>query len=117
MDRWLAGAALLTIAGLLAALLIALLSIAQDGVVLRFDGPVVVQGDGGVQELRVMLTVPEAVRLDVEDQGPIEFHATLGGTPCPECGEGRLLPVRWSLLSGEIRWVCLDCGAEVVPTR
>jgi len=117
MDRWLATAALLTIVGLLAGLLIVLLGIVQHGVVLRFEGPVVVQGDGGLQELRVELSITEPVRVDIEDHGPLELHATLGGGACPGCEEGRLLPVRWSLLSGEIRWMCLDCGAEVVLPR
>jgi len=52
--------------------------------------------------------VPEPVPVELPGGG-LDVRATFR-VPCPHCGEGVLLPVRWNLLTGEITWRCTACG-------
>ncbi len=107
MARWLAAGALLVVAGLLAALLVALLGLMEHGVTFRLDGPVELVGEAQKQQLVVDLRLAEPVRLDLG--GPHEVRASVQGVRCPGCEGGTLLPSRWNLLTGEITWRCMGC--------
>lgn len=115
IERVLGLVALCVLLGLVAALLLVFLRIERRGIILRVEGPIqaVVVGPS-LEELKVTLTLPQTVALDVRARAQVEgaVQAELGGLgiPCPKCGEGVLLPVRWSLWSGEITWRCTSCG-------
>lgn len=120
MNRWLLPAGLAIIAGLLASLLIVALGLARRGVrvqlaePIRISGPLAIGGNITVQEPITVtmdameIRVPHGVSVALPST-PLAVQATLG-VPCPHCEEGVLLPVRWNLFTGEIRWQCTACG-------
>lgn len=120
MNRWTVAAGLWIIAGLLTALLVVVVGLSTRGIrvevgePLRISGPLTIGGSITVQEpiavtVEAMeIRVPQPVALELPG-GALEVQATFG-PPCPQCGEGVLLPVRWNLLTGEITWRCTACG-------
>jgi len=120
VDRWekLLGLVLVfVVVGLLAGLLLVLVRLEQRGLVLRLEGSI----QAGVlapplDELKVTLSFPQELALSMRGTTRVEggLQAQLSGVelgiPCPKCGKGVLVPVRWNLWSGEIVWKCSSCG-------
>lgn len=73
-------------------------------------GPIEIQGATGPQELRVVLTLPEGVRVEAGGESQATLRTSLEGIPCPVCGEGVMVPVKWNPFTGEISWRCTTCG-------
>lgn len=106
---------------LLTSLLVIGIGLARHGIrvqlaePIRIAGPLTVGGTIAVEEpiavtmegVEIRLPQPVSVELPTST---LDVRATLGGAPCPRCGEGVLLPVRWNLLTGEITWRCTACG-------
>jgi hypothetical protein len=101
--------ALIALIGLLATVLVVLWQINREGVTVHLSGQVkLVDAATGVAG-EVSLVMSEPVNLIAT--GPLEtpIPANLSVVTCPQCG-GNMLPIRWSLFSGEIQWRCLECG-------
>ena len=121
MNRWVLGAALVAVIGLLASLLVMVVILASRGISvhlaepIRISGPLIVGGTIAVDEPIavsmdvVEIRVPQPVSVELP-LSALDVRATLAGAPCPHCAEGVLLPVRWNLLTGEIIWRCTACG-------
>ena len=111
----------MTVVGLLAALLVIVVGLATRGIrvevaePLRISGPVAIGGSITVPEPisvtvdAMEIRVPNPVAVELPGS-TLDVRTTLGA-PCPHCGEGVLLPVRWNLLTGEITWRCTVCGS------
>ena len=110
MERWTGAIALTLVVGLLAAILLVLLGLGGGGIQLRLAGPIEIQGATGPQELRVVLTLPEGVRVEAGGEAQATLRTSLEGIPCPVCGEGVMVPVKWNPFTGEISWRCTTCG-------
>ncbi|HIP99126.1 TPA: hypothetical protein EYH33_01080 [Candidatus Bipolaricaulota bacterium] len=110
MERWTGAIALTLVVGLLAAILLVLLGLGGGGIQLRLAGPIEIQGATGPQELRVVLTLPEGVRVEAGGESQATLRTSLEGIPCPVCGEGVMVPVKWNPFTGEISWRCTTCG-------
>lgn len=121
MNRWVLGAALGAVIGLLASLLVIVVLLASRGISVHLSEPISISGPltvGGA----IAVEEPIAVAMDVVEirmlhpisvdlpTGTLDVRATLAGAPCPHCAEGVLLPVRWNLFTGEITWRCTACG-------
>ncbi len=114
MDRTLRAIALVAILGLLAAILAVLIVIALHGLRISYEGQVRMVGIPGEIALRVaepvVLTLPGGATLDATVSGvqsapvPVAFASAT----CPTCGRA-MVPVRYDLLTGEIRWACPAC--------
>ncbi|GAB4309597.1 MAG: hypothetical protein Kow0097_10730 [Candidatus Bipolaricaulota bacterium] len=121
MNRWLLGTGFVVVVGLLTSLLVLSLSLATRGISvqlaepIQISGPLTIGGNITVQDPIVVtmdameIRVPQPVAVELPGDA-LDVRATLGGAPCPHCGEGTLLPVRWNLLTGEITWRCTACG-------
>ncbi|QAA77119.1 MAG: hypothetical protein BIP78_1353 [Candidatus Bipolaricaulis sibiricus] len=121
MNRWLLTSAFLVLVALLGAILAIVVSLATRGVSVHLAQPITLSGPltvGGTIAVEapvavtmdvVEIRVPQPVTVDLPVSA-LDVRATLGGAPCPHCGEGTLLPVRWNLLTGEITWRCPVCG-------
>lgn len=121
MNRWLLGTGFVVVVGLLTSLLVLGIVLATRGISVQLaepihiSGPLTIGGNITVQEpiavtmdaMEIRVPQPVAVALP---RDTLDVRATLGGAPCPRCGEGVLLPVRWNLLTGEIVWRCTACG-------
>ncbi len=104
-------AALITLIGLLAGLLIVLSQVMQHGVTVQLVGPVeLTMPDGVVLTMpgEVTLTMPQTVDIIATGPGGKPMTVELAVFPCPQCG-GRMIPIHWHMWSGEIEWRCLDC--------
>ena len=68
----------------------------QEGIALRVSEP-------------IELVMPEAVRMVATgpDGGGVPLE--LDVLTCPGC-DSTMIPVRWNLWTGEIDWLCPDCG-------
>ena len=110
MERWIGIIALVLVVGLLAAILAMLLGAGGEGIKLQFSGPIEIRGGTGPQELRVLLTVPEGIRVEAGGEAQASLRTTLEGVPCPNCGDGVMVPVRWNPFTGDITWKCPVCG-------
>ena len=117
MERWLGVVAMLLIAGLLAALLVVLVGLEREGIAVRLSGPIVIEGASGPQELKVVLSVPEAISIEAGGQAEASLRTTLEGIPCPNCEDGVMVPVRWNPFTGEIIWRCPVCGYTLEESR
>ena len=116
MDRTLRILGIVVVVGLLAAILAFLISIARNGVHIDYAGQVKVVGMPEEIALRlaepVELQMPDGTTLTATVSGvqsqplPIAFASAI----CPTCG-GAMLPVRFDVLTGEIKWACPRCGA------
>jgi len=82
----------------------------REGIKLQFSGPIEIRGGTGPQELRVLLTVPEGIRVEAGGEAQASLRTTLEGVPCPNCGDGVMVPVRWNPFTGDITWKCPVCG-------
>lgn len=113
---------LVAIALLLIGILAVLVEVALHGIRIEHAGTVEV---GGIRET-IQLRMAEPVTLQMPDPAYLvatgahddEIPVTVSLPRCPTCGD-RMLPVRWNLWTGEIEWVCPDCGGTVtaVPER
>lgn len=121
MSRTLQTIALAACAGLLLAILLLLLGIGRNGVRIELAGDVHVTG----MPEEVVLSMSDSVGLVMEEPGHLITTGPDGSAiptvvsllPCPECGAS-MLPVRWSLWSGEIEWACPVCAERVIrPTE
>jgi predicted RNA-binding Zn-ribbon protein involved in translation (DUF1610 family) len=112
MERWLGLGLLLLIAGLLAGILLALLDLGEQGIMVRFSGPILI-GGSLPEEWRVALTMAEPVEVDAAGTMEANLRTALSVLPCPNCAGGQLVPVRWNPFSGGITWRCPNCGYEV----
>jgi len=110
MERWTGAIALTLVVGLLAAILVVLLGLEGGGIQFHLAGPIEIQGASGPQELRVVLTIPEGVRVEAGGEAQATLRTSVEGIPCPVCGEGVMVPVKWNPFSGEITWRCTTCG-------
>jgi|Deesub1362B_J571_1020462.scaffolds.fasta_scaffold12720_2 hypothetical protein len=110
MERWLAGMALVLVLGLLAGILVILLSLSQ-GITVRLESP------STPQEVHLVLTVPQAVEVVAGGEAQASLRTSLEGLPCPQCEEGTLLPTRWNPFTGEITWRCANCGYQLQEER
>lgn len=111
MKQIVLAAALITLIGLLAGLLIVLLQVTRHGVTIQLVGPVeLTMPDGVVLTMpgEITLTMPQAVDIIATGPGGKPMPVELAVFPCPQCG-GRMIPVRWHMWSGEVEWRCLDC--------
>lgn len=120
VNRWFLAVGLTIIVGLLTALFVIVLSLATRGISvqltepIRISGPLAIGGNITVQEpiavaVEAMeIRVPQPVSVELPGS-PLDVRATFGA-PCPQCGKGVLLPVRWNVLTGEITWRCTACG-------
>lgn len=121
MNRWLQGAALVAVVGLLATIAVLVGRLALRGFTVRLIGPVTISEPIGIQGTiavqgpvevtvdKLALEFPKSLAVEV----PLEeltVRASLEGLSCPQCGKGFLLPVRWNLFTGEITWRCTACG-------
>lgn len=117
MERWLGLGLLLIVAGLLAAILLALIGLGTQGIAVKLSGPIEIQGASGPQELRVVLSIPETVSIDAGGQAEANLRTTLEGIPCPNCGDGVMVPVKWNPFTGDIVWRCTSCGYTMEEHR
>jgi len=117
MERWLGLGALLVVAGLLAAILVMLIGLGNQGIAVKLSGPIVIEGASGPQELKVILSVPEGISIEAGGQAEASLRTTLEGIPCPNCEDGVMVPVRWNPFTGEITWRCTGCGYTIEETR
>jgi hypothetical protein len=119
MNRTLQTAALGMIALLLVAILATLITIAWRGVRVEHTGVVSLGGALDALPLRMIepitLRMPEPARLITTgpEGGPI--HTNLSFLPCPTC-DGTMVPVRWNLWTGELDWICPQCGEAVTAS-
>lgn len=119
MKAWLIGAALVAALGLLAALLVLALGLVTHGITVRVSGPIplsqpvemegTIAVRGPIEVGTLTLSFPQPVAVEVPS-GTLAVRASLDSLACPHCGVGTLLPVKWSLLTGEISWRCSRCG-------
>ena len=113
-DRTIRFTVVAVIVGLLAALLILLLTIGRNGIRIETVGEVRIVGMPSEIALRmaepVRLTMPEGTTL----VGNADIPVSVTVFPCPTCG-GPLVPTRFSLFSGEIEWTCPACNAAKTP--
>jgi len=79
MERWIGTIALTLVVGLLAAILLVLLGLGGGGIQLRLAGPIEIQGATGPQELRVVLTVPEGVRVEAGGEAQATLRTSVEG--------------------------------------
>jgi hypothetical protein len=100
--------AFVVLVGLLATVLILLWQINRDGVTVHLSGQIKLADTTGVAG-EVSLVMSEPVSLIATGPQETPIPANLSVVPCPQCG-GNMLPIRWSLFSGEIQWRCLECG-------
>lgn len=117
MERWFGIMTLLVIAGLLAGLFVALVGLKDEGIAIRLSGPIVIEGATGPQELHVVLEVPEGIQVEAGGEAQASLRTTLEGIPCPSCGDGLMVPVRWNPFTGDITWRCSSCGYAVEQPR
>lgn len=110
MGRWffvVLGASVgIAILGVAAVLSLALWHIAEDGVAVRLEGPILVQGQPQEGKVEVALQGPVEVRL--QGESPLKFEAALQGSLLPSCQGKLFLPVRWNPITGEITWRCIE---------
>ncbi len=121
MNRCIVGIALVIVIGLLASLVVIVVGLATRGISvqlaepIRISGPLSIGGTIAVQEPIVVtmgtmeIRVPQPVSVELPSD-TLDVRAMLGGAPCPRCGEGVLLPMKWNLFTGEITWRCTACG-------
>jgi hypothetical protein len=116
VDRTLRTLAILAAVGLLAAILVFLVSVSRNGIRISISGDI--RAVGIPQE--IVLRIAEPVLLSMPDgttlaatvtgakTGPVAlaFSTTL----CPTCGSS-MLPVRFNILTGKIEWACPQCDA------
>jgi hypothetical protein len=107
------------IALLLVAILATLITIAWRGVRVEHTGVVSLGETLDALPLRMIepitLQMPEPARLITTgpEGGPI--HTDLSVLPCPTC-DGTMVPVRWNLWTGELDWICPECGDAVTAS-
>ncbi len=121
MNRWVLSTACVVFVGLLASLLAIAILLATRGISvhlsepIHISGPLIVGGAISVEEPIVVtmdameIRVPQPVSVELPSD-TLDVRAMLGGAPCPRCGEGVLLPMKWNLFTGEITWRCTACG-------
>jgi len=68
----------------------------QEGIALRMDHP-------------IELVMPEAVRMVATGPDGEAVPLKLDILSCSRC-DATMIPVRWNLWTGEIDWLCPDCG-------
>ncbi len=107
--NWIVGGTLIVVACLLAAVLIVLVRVMEDGVQLRIAQPVELGGSMDPQEAHVTVVLAEPVVLEVSDE--IQLRAHLEGLDADPCETGMLLPVRWNILTGRLEWECVEQGS------
>lgn len=124
MNRWIVGIAFVIVIGLLGSLLVIVGGLATQGIKVQLAEPICISGPltvGGALAVEepiavtmdvVEIRVPQPVLVELPSE-TLDVRATVGGGPCPRCGEGVLLPVNWNLLTGEISWRCTSCGHTV----
>ncbi len=100
---------------LLAAILVMLISISRNGLDIRVQGDVGVDGLGDqitvhlAADEPIVLSMPQPVQMVATGPDGEAVPATLALATCPECG-GPMLPTRWNPWTGEIEWTCPACG-------
>jgi hypothetical protein len=116
VDRTLRIVAIVAVVGLLAAIMVFLVSISRNGIHIEYSGDVRVIGMPQEIALRlaepVTLTMPDGAKLTATVSGAQSAPVALAFSDilCPECG-GSMLPVRFNVLTGKIDWACPRCGA------
>jgi hypothetical protein len=114
--RFLMLLALCTSVALLSAILFFLVSISLNGISIHLGGDVNLSdaADRITVELTmsepIVLTMPDAAHLVTTGPEGAAIPASLSLATCPVCG-GPMLPGKWNLWTGEIEWVCPNCGA------
>ena len=48
--------------------------------------------------------------MEAGGEAQASLRTTLEGVPCPNCGDGVMVPVRWNPFTGDITWKCPVCG-------
>lgn len=100
--------AVIALVGLLATALAVLWQINREGVTIHLSGQVKLADTTGVAgEVSLVMSEPISLIATGPQETPIPAHLSV--VPCPQCG-GNMLPIRWNLFSGEIQWLCLECG-------
>ena len=117
MERWTGAIALVLVVGLLAAILGLLIGLGGGGIRLQLAGPIVIEGTSGPQELKVLLTVPDGIKIEAGGEAQASLRTTLEGIPCSHCGDGVMVPVRWNPFTGDITWRCTSCGYTLEEHR
>ena len=105
MDRWMLILLCLVLVGLMAFTALTLRAIQREGIAIKLAGPLRIESSP--QEGRLNVTIQGAVELTLGGSEAPGFEARVEGTLFPPCEGGVLIPVRWSLLSGEIVWRCV----------
>jgi hypothetical protein len=116
VERSLRIVAILAVVGLLAAILVFLVSISRNGIHIEYKGDVRVIGMPQEIALRlaepVTLTMPGGATLAATVSGAQSAPVALAFSDilCQECGSS-MLPIRFNILTGKIGWACPQCGA------
>jgi hypothetical protein len=111
MERAVRWIAVVTVIGLLAAILIMLVQVSRDGIRITYSGDLQIVGMPDEIALRmdepVRLTMPEGAQLTtgLSDGQSIPLSISLAAGP--NC-DGPMIPVRWNPFTGKIEWRCLS---------
>ncbi len=116
MDRAIRTLIILAIVGVLAAILVFVISLSRDGIRISYSGDVRIVGIPQEIRLRldepVLLSMPDGTTLAATVAGaqtePV--RVAFASAVCPVCGSP-MLPVRFSVLTGKIEWACPQCDA------
>jgi len=108
VERWVLIFLCVVLVGLMAFTALTLRAIQREGVAVKLAGPLRIESSP--QEGRLNVTIQGAVELALSGSGAPSLEARVEGALFPRCDGGVLIPVRWSLLSGEIVWRCVTDG-------
>ena len=116
MDRTFRTLATLATVGLLAAILVFLVSVSRNGIHISYSGDVRIVGIPQEIAVRmdepILLSMPDGTTLAATVSGAEAGPVTLAfaSALCPTCGSS-MLPVRFNVITGKIDWACPQCNA------